>query len=158
MKAKGRCSWVYVLSSESKVYVGMTVRLATRIREHVYTKRTKSTSSMHKWKLLAVYKYCRSERHNHATEKRITLEMMKLKGWHCVRGAGFCRGLDKDRKAPKELSTMGDPLVCGCGVPVGHDHSKQGRRYTYCPRSRMGWLQKVLGGDVEVCLKGCGFF
>lgn len=167
MKERGRCSWIYALCSSGgevcagsppQVYVGMTVRLRTRLREHVLGCHTKNTAGGRFKTVLAVYKYSHAEWHNHELEKNMTLAFMSLFGWENVRGAGFCR---EKHTRPAELNETTEytcPTTCKCGMPVGKDKTKDGRAYVYCPRGRMQWLGKAMGGMIQVRDEGCGYF
>ena len=164
IQSRGRCSWVYVLcnqpkhTKDSQIYVGMTVRLVTRLKEH----RSNRGSMMvrehgGRWYVLGVYKYSTKEEHFHNFEEWMTYSMMKIKGefWHKVYGAQYC-STKKERLKPDIIDTMKMPHTCYCNLPAAiGKRLSDGRSYHYCVRSRMDWLDNLV---VDVSSNACKYF
>jgi predicted GIY-YIG superfamily endonuclease len=164
IQLRGRCSWLYVLcnqpthTKDSYIYVGMTVRLVTRIKEH----RSKRGSSMirehgGRWYVLGVYKYSKKEEHQHNFEEWMTHSMMKIKGdlWYNVYGAKHC-STKKERVRPNTIDTMNMPRMCYCNLPTETGRRRgDGRVYHHCVRSRMIWLENIID---DVSCKNCNYF
>jgi predicted GIY-YIG superfamily endonuclease len=161
-----RCTWLYVLGSDealkdSYVYVGMTYRLVTRLKEHDAGKGAHTTQRWDYSHLLAVYKIDDCEEHDHSKENCLTTQIMYLKGaaWWTVRG-GSSTSTNKDRAVPKQLQLFRNtpsekPRTCYCMLPCERKVSKEGKPYITCPRGNLQWLQDMIPQSVP---DGCNFF
>lgn len=91
------CNLVYVLELEGgNFYCGRSTSLNIRLAQH-WTGGGSKWTRLHK--PIKIIKVCMG---GEAMERKVTLEMMREKGWQCVRGGPWCRV--KLKRAPADLS------------------------------------------------------
>lgn len=156
-----RCTWLYVLScpNEDYMYVGMTYRLVTRLNEHITGHGAEATSTWDYNTIQAIYKIDDIEQHNHSLEDDLTLKIMKGRGesWWKIRGGRWHQ--TSRREKPQQLIDLKEyPETCCCHYPVVIKISKQGRKYSSCPRRDVDWLQGKISDEYAIAEGECDYF
>ena len=148
----GKCEWVYVLRLQgSRVYVGETSRLFSRLHEHFTGRGGSCTSARPPESLLAVYPVPEGTS-SLELEHRMTLLMMRAMGrrYWLVQGGRFTDGFQP--QDPTEGVVIDRPL-CRCGLPC---HRADGAHFV-CPRSQRVWrwlrerCEYAAAADAEPC-------
>src|SRR6056300_1104860 len=164
--------WLYILSSNDRhYYIGITCRLVKRLKEHLEGRGAKCTMRWFYDAIEAVY--CigdkdtdDDERYNHRREhldmeELLTLKMMKLKGYGCVRGGPYTGSKHKEEsyyeKLMRKLENTKPPMTCDCGMPAHEDISKNGRPYWKCPRKRNEFMEDLYPDEYGIP-DSCDFF
>jgi len=164
--------WLYILSSNDRhYYIGITCRLVKRLKEHLEGRGAKCTMRWFYDAIEAVY--CigdkdtdDDERYNHRREhldmeELLTLKMMKLKGYWCVRGGPYTEFIHKEEsyyeKLIRKLENTKPPMTCDCGMPVHEDISKNGKTYWKCPRKRNEFMEDLYPDEYGIP-DSCDFF
>ena len=101
--------WLYILSSNDRhYYIGITCRLVKRLKEHLKGRGAICTASWFYNTIEAVYCIGDKDYDNHSSEdleleETLTLKMMKLKGYGCVRGGPYTGFIHKEESYYEKL-------------------------------------------------------
>ena len=104
-------TWLYILQSDDKYYVGITYNLVTRMKNHFRGIGSKCTNKTFHT-LAGVYELSTHSKHQFQKENELTLQLASLFGWARVNGGKWTT-----RQVRPSPSTE-KPVACNCGLPA----------------------------------------
>ena len=111
-------TWLYILQSNEKYYVGITYNLVTRMKNHFRGVGSKCTDKSYT-RLVGIYELTTFAKHQLEKENELTLQMAFLFGWDKVNGGKWTtRVLRPSPQQPTHVCKCGLPAKEYCGVYV----------------------------------------